>query len=474
MRKTNLERLREKKRSEQTKFETDLAGLFRLMLGDDPNPTQWAAVCDPERVVAYMGPAGCAKTSTLAAVGLGRALLQPGSKGLVARYDYNDLKDTTALRFEEMVNRLPKGVLIDRDKQAPMKWWIHPAMGGEPSQITFMGLKETVGSYEFNWEIVDEADECEEGRIMELDTRLRAAGGNYKLMLAFNPPPKNHWLYTACTGRDFQERVIRDPWMKLYRPIPNENQAHLPADYYQQLAKGKPEEMIQRLVHGEWGSTFAGQPVYREFKYSFHVRRSLEFSPHEPLLRFWDFGFNRPACIWAQLTWDGRLLFLREEMGNEEEATVFARRCKGITAVDFPGSKRVVDYGDPAVRQRKDTGQTLAEFAKEGITIHYVVMEVEPGLRLVRRLLGATVNGGEPVLQFDSRCRTLIDSMKGGYHMDDKGMKPKKDGFYDHLADAMRYGVTNVLGGGGYYANDSLPSNLSYDRNQDPHYLARN
>src|SRR5579859_2193005 len=226
MRKTARERLAEAKSKDQAeqKIETNLPGLFRILLGDEPNPTQWAAICDPARVVAYMGPAGCAKTSTLAAIGLGRALFQPGSKGLVARHDFNDLKDTTALRFEEMLMRLPKGTLVDRDKQAPMKWWIQPALGGEISQITFMGLKERPASYEFSWICVDEADECDEAHIMELDTRLRAPGGNYKLMLAFNPPAKNHWLYTACTGHDFQERRVREPWIKLYRPIPDENQ----------------------------------------------------------------------------------------------------------------------------------------------------------------------------------------------------------------------------------------------------------
>jgi hypothetical protein len=303
--------------------------------------------------------------------------------------------------------------------------------------------------------------------------RLRASGdvagdGHYSLMLAFNPPAKNHWLYTACTGRDFQERRVRAPWLKLYRPLPNENQKHLPKNYYENIRRGASPETIQRLVDGEWGSTFEGEPVYREFLPSFHVKEGLEYSPFEPLLRFWDFGFTHPACLWAQMTWDGRLLILREELGEGEEATDFARKCKAITASEFPGMKKVTDYGDPAVKQRKDTGSTLAEFAKEGIIIHYVTTEFDPQVRLVKRMLGQAIRGAA-LLQVDRRCGTLIDGLKGGYRMDKRGEAPFKDGFYDHLLDALRYGIANVLGNS-RYGGGELPTSVAYDRRHDPLY----
>lgn len=470
MRKSNLERIREKKRAEYKKVETDIAGLFQILLGDVPGPTQWAFISDPARIKAFMGAAGSGKTRAGAASGIARALLQPGSKGLVARYDYNDLKDTTALAFEEMVNKLPKGVLADRDKAAPMKWWLHPAVEGDVSQITFMGLKDPVGSYEFNWIFVDEADECEEGRVLELDTRLRAPGGDYTLMMAFNPPPKTHWLYTACTGLDFQARSVRDPWVKLFRPEKGENSAHLPFDYYEQIMRGKPQEMVTRLVEGEWGANFAGTPVYPEFRVSQHVRDlSNRFFPSEPLLRFWDFGFTHPCCLWAQLTWEGRLLVFRECLGQDEEATAFVKRCKAITNVEFPSAKRVLDFGDPAVNQRKDTGSTLAEFAKEGVIIRYVTTHFDQQIRMVRQLLNRTI-AGEAAFQIDRKCIITVDGFKGGYARDDRGEKPRKDGFYDHPLDAVRYGIANVFAGAGLVL-DHLPESVAYDRRSDPLYL---
>ena len=469
MRKSNRERLQEAKRQATPQVVLDgLDDLLKLLVGGELNPTQKAFIYDPTRLKAYKGPAGCAKTSTICAAGLARALLQPGSKGLVARYDYNDLMDTTALRLEEMLSRLPKGTLIDRDKSPPMKWFIQPIDPlGEISQITFMGLKEGLGSYEFNWAILDEADEMEEKRVHEVNTRLRNRGGDYTVMLAFNPPDKHHWIYTACTGRDFQDRKVAESWLKLFEPAPRENVRNLPDGYYDMLAKSLPEDMKQRLIQGEWGSTFEGQPVFREFKIGFHVKDGLaaQWTLDAPLYRFWDFGYRRPACLWAQVDWEGRLLVYREFLGENLEATLFARKVKALTAEHFPGHRRIVDYGDPAVTQKKDTGQTLGELAKEGITILFKRTEIEEGLRVIRRDLERVISG-EPAIQFDRSCGILIGAMRGGYRLDDEGKKPVKDGYYDHVADAFRYGCVNLIGSGSIATvqGHQAPVSLAYDR----------
>lgn len=492
MRKSARERHVEKRAGQEPQVQLDLDGLLRRMLGGPLVPTQKKFIYDPTRIKAYKGPAGCAKTSTIVAAGLTRALLQPGSKGLIARYDYNDLMDTTALRAEEMLGRLPHGVLMDRDKSPPMKWWIRPAVpvldangnptGEEPplSQITFMGLKEMMGSYEFNWAIIDEADEVDEKRVHEVNTRLRNAGGNYALMLSFNPPDKHHWLYTACTGLDFQDRKVSGSgaWMKLFEPIPNENQDNLPENYYEALAKSLPEDMRQRLIEGEWGSTFAGQPVYREFAVNTHVRSDLKLDPYEPLFRFWDFGYRRPCCIWASLDFEGRLKIHREVLGENEELVPFARRVKAMTVQHFNSHQVAGDFGDPAVAQKKDTGQALAVLIGEGIQIQYRQSMIEEGTRVIRLALEQLIRG-EPAIQFDKRyCPILISAMRGGYHMDKHGLKPEKDGYYDHLADAFRYGVLNLFGNNGrsnYAFNEkfgssnfaNIPDSLEYDSRFD-------
>lgn len=474
MRKSKAERIKDvlRKAGDPVRIGVDgedpSLGLAKFMAGGALNPTQALFFHDAERYTAYKGPAGCGKSVIGLIAGLSRALWIPGSVGVVAQHDYNHLLSSTYQTFQRIIGRLPEGTILDRDKSPPMKIQINPIGGGEPSTIIFMGLKENLGGYEFNWAFLDEADKIDEMAVRLVDGRLRYPGGGYKLMMAFNPPDKHHWLYTACTGRDYQERRVKTPWLKLYEPAPDENSKNLPADYYANLRKSYTSDMVQRLVDGEWGSTFEGSPVYREFNKKFHVQQDLlgKFSPYKPLFRFWDFGYSHPYCCWAQMDWEGRLLVMYEKLGENIEATAFARLCKTITTENFPGAKEIVDFGDPAVAQQKDTGRTLSEFAKEGILIRYRNSHIEEGVQCIRQNL-EKMNGGEALIQFDQKyVPILIGALSGGYHLDKKGLKPVKDGFYDHAADAFRYGMIHVFNNS--RANLHLiPRSIEYDPTKD-------
>lgn len=481
MRKSAYEKLRDaKKAGEQKQLILGAGGiddLFTLLLGGQMNPTQRAFIyADNTRFHAkgYKGPAGCAKTSTLAASALATALLVPGSRIFISRQNYNDLMDTTLAAFQQMLDKLPKEVVADRQKAPPMKLIIRPVTinGNDPdefSHITFMGLGDGLGSIQATRWYIDEADEVEEKRAREILTRLRAPGhtGHYGAYFVFNPPSKTHWLYTACTGLDAQEVKIAEPWMELFEPEPRENAQNLPPGYYERMAENLPSDMRARLVEGKWGSTFSGQPVYREFKEALHVRRNLPFNRNAIVYRFWDFGYNRPACVFVQKTPGGNLLALREVVGHCEEAQKFARRVKAIGAQHF-GDVQYMDYGDPAVKQHKDTGSTLAALLAEGITMYFRESKILEGVDLIRRRLELLIDG-EPALLFDEKgCPVLIDAMKGGYRLDKMGEKPFKDGFYDHVSDAYRYGVLNALGGGynvGHFK--TLPTSIEYNPADD-------
>lgn len=494
MRKSQIEKLRDAKKKYEDQVQMSIEDLMKLLVdGSRPvserrlNPTQREVILATDRMSAYMGPAGCAKTSTICTFAWLRSLLHPGNKTFIGRYDYNDLMGTTKQRMEEMLSRLPKGILIDRDKSPPERWYVRPIpmpdpvtgeVRDEPSEFMFMGMKDSLGSYEFHVGIVDEADEVEEKRVHELGTRLRApipasdGDWRYRIVLCFNPPDNTHWLYTAATGKDFQDKFIKPPWLRVWVPRPDENVRNLPAGYYDDLAKHLPEDMKVRLIEGQWGATFPGAPVFREFKFNLHVVDDLVWDGSSTMYRFWDFGYNRPYCCWAYVDWLGRLKVLHETLGHKEEARAFARRCIGISNERFPNAQ-FVDFGDPAVRQKKDTGSTLADFAKEGIQMRYRILDIEPGLRLIRQRLNLLIDG-EPALQFSRNgVPILIKAFRGGYHFKDKPsangkIEPVKDGFYDHPMDGFRYGLTNLYSDGletvpqiiTNYA--SLPSSIEY------------
>lgn len=472
MRQSQMEKYREQRRKALEPEELDFEGLAKKLVdGDRPkeqrqlNPTQLEFICDPAARKAYMGRAGAAKTTTLNGGVMLRCLLEPGNKELVARHDYNDLMDTTYRNLERMLLRLPPGTRLDRNKNPPEKWWIRPINDGEPSEITFMGLKDAVGSYEFNHVNIDEADEVDYKRIEELEGRLRnlrpgvpQEENNYSINLAFNPPPKHHALYLKCTGRDERDRKRAEPVFKLFVPKMGENQRNLPADYYEKMTVGMSEDLKQRLVLGQWVEVFPGEPVYRQFKRTTHVRRGLKHAPWAPIIRFWDFGYRSPYCGFLQSDHNGALRVLYEVQGENIEAKPFATMAKKAGGLRFPGHTQFIDFGDPAARQRKDTGSTLQVLTELGIALRYRVSRIEEGLRLIRTELGRLIEG-EPAILFDEEgCPILISAMSGGYRMDDKGKEPVKDGYYDHSADAFRYGIINLFTGGGMF----IPPNLAF------------
>lgn len=452
------------------------------------NPTQLAFIFSPHYASAYMGAAGVAKTSSGVAKVLARALIQPGSKHAISRYDYNDLTDTTMKRAEEMIGRLPPGTLIDRDKAPPAKWYIKsvPRMDPateqlieEPSQITFIGGGADFGSYEFNSVFCDEADEFEEKQVLTIQTRLRAPvpwkadpsapGGVYSLALAFNPPDTSHWLYTACTGLDHTGKKVKEPWLNLYVPNAKENVRNLPEGYYEKMAESLPDDMRQRLIEGQWGSVFPGEPVYRGFRRKLHVVDHIAYERGATLYRWWDFGFNYPACLWAMVGHMGDVFVMAELLGRHEEVRAFAKRVKALTAQRFPGAGEfapIRDYGDPAVAQKKDTGQALAMLAQEGITMHYKHVPFELSVNQVKKTLETLINGHAAV-QIDKSCQIFIGGLSGGYHLKDDGVTPAKDGYYDHFCDGFRYGIWNVLGPDSGTTKHAVPASVEYNPNED-------
>ena len=459
MRQNTLEKLRAAKKKQFTKMELDLEGLAKLLVIPPHvpegqrrlNPTQKTFMFSPVEKKLYMGAAGAAKTVSGVASSMMRALLEPGTKHCIARANYNDLLDTTMDEAQQMLDRLPAGTLLQRDKSAPTKWWLKPfaTRAGqhevEPSQITFMGLQDGLGSYKFHGAFVDEVDEVEEKRFLELWSRCRLPGGSNYINGATNPPDSTHWLYTAVTGLDSQGVRVGHPYLTLFTPLERENERNLRPGYYDELLATLPPDMADRLVRGQWGAVFPGHPVIREFSRAIHCK-PLTFNDAGTLFRFHDFGYRRPAVLWCQLDTLGRLYVLREKMGQDVEAMAFAKQVTFDTRHHFAFDPTVQDYGDPAVSQKKDTGQTLAHYREAGIFMQYQHVPFDLSLNMLRRRFNTMVEKA-PAIYIDPKgCPILSAALSGGYAFKQNGTEPRKDGFYDHLVDCLRYGLYNVLG----------------------------
>ncbi len=468
--------------------------LIKLMVSKnaDPNkrvilPTQRDFILGHSPLEAYMGPAGCAKTTTGAAKVLLRALLIPGSKWFVARRDYNDLADTTARSMAEIMSRLPEGTLVDRVKQPPMRWLLRPVatgrddMNGALSEITFMGLSDQIRSYEFTGGFIDEADEVERQYFDEMKMRLRfwppgmghvPDSLRHSIWMAFNPPPTSHWLYEECTGLNEAGEVKKQPSIRLYRPQPRENVANLPKSYYDDMGATLTADLRKRLVDGDWGSTFPGQPVIRQFQRAMHVRRKLKYMGGT-LYRFWDFGYRIPVCLFAQVSRHGRVEVLAELRGQNVEIGKFVETALAFTAEKFPEAVAFEDYGDPAVKQHKDTGSALAVLHNAGINLKVMRTPMDMSLNTLRKRFETLIEGA-PAITIDESCRVLCDGLAGGYHLKDDGVTPHKDNVYDHSVDALRYGIWFIFGATASAQSSTMPISLAYtDSGEAVNYVNR-
>lgn len=454
-----LDQYNSARRKEQNETIGGIDDLYKILLTerkDVPmeqrviNPTQIDFIQDPARVKAYMGAGGSGKTMIGVAEKIILALMIPDSKWLIARRDYNDLKNTTMRKCYEMLARLPEGIVLDRVRTPPETIWLKPITSREnpnpaPSSITFMGLSDWVGSYEYCGIFVDELDEVEEKYFWQLVSRLRYSPEGkalpyYPISAAFNPPPKTHWLFKNCTGADFEGIQYEDgkPKISLHTPKLYENAANLPKGYYENM-DDMPEDLRQRYQKGEWVDVYPGAPVIKQFNEKIHVNSEIKFM-HHTLRRSWDFGYNRPFTLFIQEKTNGVIEVMREYFGKQVEGTRFINIIQGITSQEFGDNMGIEDCGDPAVNQMKDTGKMLNLLRDAGIDMFYRDVPLDISLQLLRKGFEELIDG-EPSIQIHPSCYWLIAGLKGGYHLKDDGVTPKKDNTYDHGVDTLRYYV---------------------------------
>jgi len=194
-------------------------------------------------------------------------------------------------------------------------------------------------------------------------------------------------------------------------------------------------------------SVHAGEPVYAIFTPEKHVL-PYTFQKGLPVLRGWDFGMRRPAVVWAQQR-DGHIVVLGSKLGENEHLDKFAKRVIEETELNFPG--QVKDFCDPRGEQRTDTGSPSIEVLSSfGIYPLFRYTLINEGVEIIRQKLMTVLDDGLPEMYVSADgtsigSQMIVDGLAGGYRFkeDRTGAKPHeepyKDGFYEHLMDALRY-----------------------------------
>lgn len=425
--------------------------------------------------VAYIGAFGSGKSIAMSQQFADMAATYPGTRYLLVRKRFTDLRETTLATFFETVD--PRLYTYNKSE--------HKATFPNGSYILFGGLDKMrkVGSLEMDAVGVDEAYEITYDEFKMLKARANRHKGC---------PPEIGKIILTSNPCDVGKNINSDAWMYVYfvaepKAQPEKYKGrfyvqanslenpYLSPDYVPNLMRDYPASWARRFIHGEWGTVPKGDPVFNNFKRDFrggpwHVDPKLQVIKGLPVYRAWDFGWHHPAVVWFQLDPDGRVLVHDVMMGTNEYLRQFAPRVVAHSQSElFAGQIWAPEeFADHAGHQHKDSAEkTSVEILEApvkdggfGLRVSTKPAHVSEGLENIQKAMNAVVKDA-PGIVFHPRCEVLIGGAEGGYcrirPTDGNAMlvTPYKDGFYEHPWDALRYGFDGLTRGGGLTATRS-------------------
>lgn len=268
----------------------------------------------------------------------------------------------------------------------------------------------------------------------------------YGLIMDTNPPSRDSWLFEK-----FEEEKP-EGWEVFKQPgglDPDaENRENLPATYYEDMMNGATEDWIDVHVHGKYGRSLVGRPVFeRTFKRDFHVTatplRPINSQTHTILIGM-DFG-RTPAAVIGQRDVFGRLNILDslyvENIGLEN----FLRlHLKPLLTEKYPYGKYLV-VGDPAGMARSQLAEENAFDVLKAAGFAAVpaqTNDVEKRIAAVEGFLSQQ-SDGKALMRFSPETTSvgmkhLIAGLDGGYRY-----KRKKDGGYETSPDKNHHSHDN-------------------------------
>ena len=267
----------------------------------------------------------------------------------------------------------------------------------------------------------------------------------HKVWGATNPPDAD----------TFWEEKLNEPpsnWHVTIQPSGLSEEAdwvqYLPDGYYDNLCEGKTQDWIDVYVHGKFGRSLAGLPVYeRSFTREFHVAKSkLMPSPlsDNPIVVGIDFG-RTPCAIFKQRDPRGRILTLAELTSENMGIETFVRTLlTPFVTTKFPGYD-IVCAPDPAGFMKQQLNElTLVDVLKNAgfRCIKPPSNKPEHRIEAVERLLAQQLDG-QAMYLVDPDCSMLIRGFIHGYRYKKKSNgqideKPDKNE-YSHIHDANQY-----------------------------------
>lgn len=388
------------------------------------------------------------------------------SRCVVVRNTNQMLNDTTIPDFLKWFPEGAAGVLLRTDKKFILR------SGDTECEVLFRGLDgaddvRRLLSLQLTFGFMDEFREIHPDVYNALTGRLgrypdKSMNGVgpcdehgkpvHKLWGSTNPPDADTYWETLLTEPPDNVSVTFQPsgmspeadWLQF-----------LPDGYYDNLCEGKSQDWIDVYVHGQFGKSLAGQPVFRCFSTETHIAKEPPNVLSAPLLIGVDAGLN-PTAVIGQVAYDGRLIIHDAITGSEGGmgALRFAREIlKPLIVNKFAGREHLVII-DPAAFQRAQTDErSVADvFKAEKFTVKPAKTNtLAARLAAVESYMTRTV-GDKPALMISPEAKGLITALRSKYRYrintkGDRDDKPEKTHPWSDYADAMQYLCLHADGG---------------------------
>lgn len=432
--------------------------------GLKPLPTQRRFLESGAPCKVYIGPFGSGKTEVLCWQAILLSHWFQPNHGLIARYTFRELKDTTRRRFMEIADpRLVKRASLPDQGDGYVEWNV----GGV---TIFRNLENPLqfGSLDLGYCGIDEVTETPGEVFNHLEARV---GRHWRR----RSRSESAWPYSPMFGvgnpggMDYTWRLFFKPGRSEadreryvgFQPHPRENEANLPPGYYDNLARGKASWWIRRFLQGDMRALEG--LVWPQFEHALSVVKSF------PIPRSWnryqgvDHGRRNPtAAQWWATDTEGNLICYRDYEIAGPTPTEHARAWLQIEAAT--GERIQSRKADPSMFAKNQAGvggswhSVAEEYAENG-------MDLEPGDNAMQASLDRcgtllwpdpqhpfpawhprTGQPGSPRAFFFETCERSIEEVSAWKFKDFRGeglgLREEPVDVDDHLCDCFRYVAT--------------------------------
>ena len=405
-----------------------------------PNPTQLAFHTSAARYKAFKGSKGSGKTRAIIEEAIALSWEFPGNRGIIARLDLGDLKETTMQFFFDFC---PSEMILERNKTENFVI-IRSIDPKRPSRIKFAHCKDpkSFESGEIGFFVFDEADEIPYETFQTLRTRIRLKGVAHYGIVAFNPPNIFHWLYKFFQGDPDNKPELRGN-RAIFTNNTYENLGNLPADYIEELKETYVGDELKRYLYGEWGSISNEWAVCTDFKESIHMAKEpIEPVRGIPICRKWDFGMSSAVTFHQFVEGQWRVLYpelIYFGKGAEQLAPLVLQ-----ASYDHYPDHAFNDGSEPFARNRSaaDATQSCAQILKKhNIDLRIRQDNWEERTHALSYFMSRLVNG-QPAFQIDPRNEVTITGLNGGWQYEKDAPQRTayyvKDNEFTHPCDTLQ------------------------------------